>query len=426
MKENAVAAALAGARPRVLAALTRVFRDLDAAEDAFQEACLRALRSWPEKGLPQDPTAWLIFVGRNVGLDETRRQQRLDPLTEGPQDFEKRSEANPEKQWIEGLEREDYRDDVLRLLFTCCHPELPAAQQIALALRIVVGMPVDEIARAFLVKQRTMEQRLTRAKRFIAKAGIPFEVPSPAERAQRLQAVTTTIYLLFNEGYSASGGEAHVRAPLCDEAIRLARLLLRLFVGDPEVMGLLALCLANHARTPARLDKDGEIVLLEDQDRSLWDAAKVAEAHVLVEKALRLQEPGLRTPGPLQIQAAIAVVHSSAPSAGATDWQEIDRLYALLERLQPSPIVTLNRAVAVSKARGPRAALEMLAPLAESLDGYLHFHGARGALLAEVGENDAAAVELRHALRLARTQPEKAHLRQRLREVEKNLSSLSY
>ncbi len=244
----------------------------------------------------------------------------------------------------ERLDVSQYRDDVLRLLFICCHPELPATQQIALALRIVSGLTVAQIARAFLVSEAAMEQRITRAKARIARADVPFETPGAVERAERLTAVAAMVYLVFNEGYSAADGSA--RAPLCDEAIRLARLLLRLFQTEPEIMGLTALMLLQHARTAARFDAAGEIVLLDDQDRGLWDAKLIAEGLALIDKAVRHGRPG-----PYQIQAAIAATHARARQPEETDWAQIDALYAALERLQPSPVVTLNRAVAVSKVQ---------------------------------------------------------------------------
>ena len=338
---------LRAARPQAVGALLRYFRSLDQAEESFQEACLRALRTWPVNGPPRDPVAWLVLVGRNVGLDELRRGRNSGPL---PADHEISDLEDTERDIAERLDNSHYRDDVLRLLFICCHPDLTAVQQIALALRVVSGLSVKEIARAFLVGESAMEQRITRAKSRVAQAEVAFAAPDAVERAARLGAVAAMIYLLFNEGYSASGGDVHVRVPLCDEAIRLSRLLLTLFPGEPEIMGLTALLLLQHARTAARLDADGVIVLLEDQDRSLWNRDMIAEGYALIEKALRH-----RRPGPYQLQAAIAGVHAHATTAASTDWAEIDQLYAALENLQPSPVVTLNRAVAVSKVRGRRS-----------------------------------------------------------------------
>jgi RNA polymerase sigma-70 factor, ECF subfamily len=401
-------AALASARPEVLAALLRYFRDLDVAEEAFQEACLRALKTWPEKGPPRDPTAWLIFVGRNIAINQVRRQAKQQTL--------------PAEEVISGLEDlaerldgADYRDDVLRLLFICCHPDLLATQQIALVLRVVSGLSVKQIARAFLVGESAMEQRITRAKSRISSADVPFEAPGAVERAERLAAVAAMIYLVFNEGYSALGGEAPVRAPFCEEAIRLARLLLRLFPGEPEIMGLTALLLLQHARAAARFDANSDIVLLEDQDRSLWDRKLILEGLALIDKAMR----HWRT-GPYQVQAAIAAMHARAARPEDTDWAEIDLLYATLERLQPSPVVTLNRAVAVAKVRGPAAALDMIEPLAPRLSGYFHFFGTKGAFLMQLGRADEARTAFDRAIALANTAAEAAHIRIHLDRLAKD------
>lgn len=405
-------AALTSARPQAMGALLRYFRNLDRAEEAFQEACLRALRNWPVNGPPRDPAAWLIFVGRNAALDQVRRQSVEEPLP--PEELISDSD-DTEAALAERLDNAHYRDDVLRLLFICCHPDLPATQQIALALRIVSGLSVKEIARAFLVGESAMEQRITRAKRRVAQAQVPFETPGPIERAERLAAVAAMIYLLFNEGYSASGGDAHIRVPLCEEAIRLARLLLRLYPGEPEIMGLTALLLLQHARAPARLDAEGSIVLMEDQDRALWDHGMMAEGLVLVEKALRH-----RRPGAYQVQAAIAGVHAQAARFEDTDWAEIDRLYAVLEALQPSPVITLNRAVAVAKVRGAAAALAMIEPLAEPLAGYFHYFGVKGALLLELDRAEEARAAFDRAIALAHTPAEAAHIRLHLDRLMKD------
>jgi RNA polymerase sigma-70 factor (ECF subfamily) len=403
---NWITSALTSARPQAVAALLRYFRDLDTAEEAFQEACLRALKKWPEQGPPRDPTAWLILVGRNFALDEARRRKKQTAL---PEDDQISDLEDVETDLVERLDSSHYRDDVLRLLFICCHPDLPATQQVALALRIVSGLSVKEIARAFLVKEDAMQQRITRAKNRVADANVAFENPGPAERAERLVTVSAMIYLLFNEGYSASGGEEHVRVSLCDEAIRLARLLLRLFPDEGEVMGLTALMLLQHARAAARLDDHGQIILLEDQDRTLWNRDMIAEGLALVEKALRA-----RRPGRYQVQAAIAAMHAHALRPQDTDWAEIDRLYAVLETIQPSPVVTLNRAVAVSKLHGAAAALTMIEPLAEPLSGYFHFFGLKGALLLQLGKREEARVAFDQAIALANTAAEAAHIRMHL------------
>jgi len=399
-------AALTSARPQAVAALLRYFRDLDMAEEAFQEACLRALRNWPLKGPPRDPVAWLIFVGRNAAIDEVRHRGKHSEL---PDEDALSDLEDTEGDIAERLDGAQYRDDVLRLLFICCHPDLPSTQQIALALRIVSGLSVKEIARAFLVGETAMEQRITRAKRRIADAGTPFEAPGPAERADRLAAVSSMIYLVFNEGYSASGGEAHIKVGLCEEAIRLARLLLRLFPAEPEVMGLTALLLLQHSRAPARLDADGSIVLLEDQDRNLWDRKLILEGLVLIDKAVRHSRLG-----PFQVQSAIAGVHARATRPENTNWDEIEQLYRVLETIQPSPVITLNRAVAVSKLRGPEAALALIEPLAPRLSGYFHFFGVKGALLAQSGRDDEARVAFNRAIALANTPAEAAHIRMNL------------
>jgi RNA polymerase sigma-70 factor (ECF subfamily) len=399
--------ALKAARPRAVGALLRCFRDLDAAEEAFQEACLGALKNWPRTGPPRDPAAWLIFVGRNVTIDALRRRRKQQALPDD--DLPAGDAFDPEAQMAEDLDGAHYRDDILRLLFICVHPDLPATQQIALALRIVCGLTVKQIARAFLVGEAAMEQRITRAKSRVAGADVPFETPGAPERAERLAAVAAVIYLMFNEGYSATGAAASERAPLADEAIRLARLLLRLFPDEPEIMGLCALMLLQHARTPARLDTDGAIVLLEDQDRRLWNRAFIGEGLALLDKAMRH-----RRRGPYQVQAAIAALHARAARPQDTDWGQIDLLYAALETLQPSPVVTLNRAVAVSKVRGPGEALAMIEPLAPRLSGYFHYFGLRGALLMQLGRAEEARTALGQAIGLANTPAEAAHIRMQL------------
>jgi RNA polymerase sigma-70 factor (ECF subfamily) len=396
-------AAITSARPQAIGALLRYFRDLDTAEEAFQEACLRALRSWPEKGPPRDAASWLIMVGRNSALDGKRKTSRL---TELPPEETISDVEDVETPMAERLDGAHYRDDILRLMFICCHPDLPATQQIALALRIVSGLSVRQIARVFLVGEAAMEQRITRAKARIAKAEVPFEAPGPVERSERLAAVAYMVYLVFTEGYTAGWDTAAARAPLCDEAIRLARLLLRLFQTEPEIMGLTALLLLQHARAAARFDADGAAVLLEDQDRSLWDQEAIGEGLALIDKAMRH-----RRAGPYQVQAAIAALHARAARPEDTDWAQIDALYASLELMQPSPVVTLNRAVAVGKARGPAEALAMIEPLAQALDSYFYWHGARGAFLLQLGRDADARQAFDRAIALANTAAEAAHIR---------------
>lgn len=394
--------ALTSSRPQAVAALLRYFRDLDAAEEAYQEACLRALRNWPVNGPPRDPTAWLIMVGRNAALDAVRKRARHAPM---PDEAQVSDLEDVETPMAERLDDSQYRDDVLRLMFICCHPDLPATQQIPLALRIVSGLTVKEIARAFLVSEAAMEQRITRAKAKVADAGVPFETPGPVERSERLATVMQVIYLVFNEGYSA-GPKDEARADLAEEAIRLGRLLLRIFQAEPEVMGLLALMLLQHSRQPARFDANGAAVLLEDQDRSLWRGKLVQEGLALIDKAMRHRRTGVYL-----VQAAIAALHAQARTFEETDWAGIDALYATLERLQPSPVITLNRAVAVSKTQGAQAALDMIEPLAERLAGYFHFHGTRGGLLLMLNRRREARESFDRAIGLANTAAEAAHIR---------------
>jgi RNA polymerase sigma-70 factor (ECF subfamily) len=407
---------LAAARPQAVAALLRYFRDLDLAEEAFQEACLRALRTWPQNGPPRDPAAWLVFVGRNVALDVVRRRAKQTELP--PEDVLSDTE-DAEEQLAERLDGGHYRDDVLRLLFICCHPELPATQQIALALRIVSGLSVKQIARAFLVGETAMEQRITRAKARIAKADVPFETPGAVERSERLGVVAAMIYLVFNEGYSAGGDTTAAREPLCEEAIRLARLLLRLFQAEPEIMGLTALMLLQHARARARFDREGAVILLDHQDRRLWNKAMIAEGLALLDKAMRH-----RSPGPYQVQAAIAALHARAARPEDTDWAQIDLLYGTLEIMQPSPVVTLNRAVAISKLRGPEVALAMVEPLGSKLSGYFHYHGLRGALLMQLGRESEARTAFMTAISLATTAAEASHIRTHLDGLKEDARGL--
>ena len=396
--------AILGARPKAIAALLRYFRDLDSAEEAFQEACLRALQTWPHKGPPRDPTAWLIMVGRNAALDARRRTRCTEPLPDADALTDARDELTAER-----LDESHYGDDILRLLFVCGHPTLPATQQIALALRIVSGLTVEQIAKAFLVSPAAMEQRITRAKRAIADVGVEFDTPGAAERRTRLAAVSTMIYLIFNEGYGSTPDSAAAREALAAEAIRLGRLLLSLFPADPEVFGLLALMLLQHSRAPARFDAHGEIVLLDEQDRSRWNRALIDEGRLLLERAAVY-----RNPGPYQLQAAVAALHARAARSEETPWKEIDSLYQVLEALQPSPVVTLNRAVAVWKLHGSEAALAMIDPLRSELDAYFYLHGLRGTLLKELNRLDEARDALHRAIALANSAAEAKLIRREL------------
>jgi RNA polymerase sigma-70 factor (ECF subfamily) len=413
-------AIFADSRPRALAALTRSFRDLDMAEDLYQEACLRAAERWCHDGVPRDPAAWLIKVARNAGLDRIRKSRRVAPLDAATVLEAQAPEGDGQAEIAEAIDRREYKDDVLRLMFLCCHPDLKVHEQLTLALKVVAGFSVDEIARAFLVAPDTMQRRLTRAKARAAGVAARLDTPGLVERAERLSAVQTMIYLLFNEGYGSTGGDEHIRHALCDEAIRLARLLLDLFPAQAELMGLLALCLLQHSRSRARIDAQGRLVSLEEQDRSLWDRAKIAEGRMLVEKALLHGRPG-----PLQVQAAIAAVHCAAARAGDTDWEEIERLYGALELLAPGPVVRLNRAVAVGKVHGPEPALAMLKPLAEELQRYLPYHSVRAALLEESGDTEAAIKALEAALICEPTRQEAAYLAEKIAALKKGLGFLS-
>ena len=415
-KETGGQAHLAGliqeARPRAVGALMRYFRDLDLAEDAFQEASLRALKHWAEKGPPRDAAAWLIFVGRNAGIDERRKQSRLTALPDelAPDD----DAAEAETAMAQQIDQRVYQDDFLRLFFVCCHPSLATDQQLPLALRIIAGLTVAQIARAFLVGTRAMEQRITRAKRKIASLEIPYDSPGRAEREARLADVRTILYLIFNEGYSASGGPDHLTPELCGEAVRLTRHLLALFPEDPECMGLLSLMLLQHSRHRARMDDQGGLILLEDQDRSLWDREMIQEGSALLVRALEQKRPG-----PLQVQAAIAATHANAVSAADTDWQEIERLYRALSDMAPSPVITLNHAVAVAKCSGPETALAMITPLGQSLDRYFHFHAIRGAWLRDLGQGAEALEAFEQAISLARTLAEADHIRSHIDQLTK-------
>lgn len=401
--------ALTSARPQALGALLRYFRNLDIAEEAFQEACLRALKTWPDKGPPRDTVAWLILVGRNSGIDVVRRRSKTEAL---PEEAAFSDTGDAEAEMAERLDGSNYRDDILRLLFICCHPDLPATQQIAVALRIVSGLSVAQIAKAFLVGESAMEQRITRAKARIAAAGVAFEIPGAVERSERMTVVSSMIYLVFNEGYS-SGEVSRDTSPFTDEAIRLARLLLRIFPSEPETMGLLALMLLQHSRKAARFDGRGQLVLLDDQDRSRWNREIINEALALLDKAIRHRQPG-----PYQFQAAIAALHARALRAEDTDWEEIDLLYQGLERLQPSPVVTLNRAVAVCKLKGAGEALALIEPLAERLSSYFYFHGVRGGLLMQLKRDGEAREAFNRAIALANSTAEAAHIRQQLDRLE--------
>ena len=393
---------------RVLATLIRLLGDFDAAEEALHDAFRAALEQWPRDGLPANPRAWLVSAGRFKAIDGLRRRKRFDALDDV---------ANAMDLAVDGAEawadRESVEDDRLRLIFTCCHPALSADAQVALTLREVCGLSTEEIARAFLTPAPTLAQRIVRAKAKIRDARIPYQVPTPQELPDRLDAVLRVIYLVFNEGYAASSGSSLTRHDVSAEAIRLGRLLVEL-LPEPEAMGLLALMLLHESRRAARTSPAGEVILLDDQDRAKWDRDQISEGTRLVERAL-----ASRRVGPYAIQAAISAVHSEAASAAATDWIEIVGLYNVLLRIDPSPVIELNRAVAVAMRDGPEAGLRLIDAILErgELREYRLAHAARAELCRRLGRNEDASVSYERALALTRQEPERRFLEKRLKEV---------
>ena len=396
---------------RIVATLIGITRDFDLAEESAQEAFTAAVDQWRVSGVPEFPRAWIIQTARHKAIDRMRRQARLkEKLASYAADGLVRTIEEPD------YDTSEIPDDRLRLIFTCCHPALVLEAQVALTLRTLCGLKTDEIARAFLVPATAMAQRLVRAKRKIRDAGIPYTVPQTNDMAERLDAVLTVIYLVFNEGYAATRGGPLVRSDLCAEAIRLGRLVRTLMAPQPpaEATALLALMLLHDARRDARLDADGDLVVLEEQDRGRWDRRQIAEALPLVDEALG------GGPGPFAVQAAISALHCRAARAEDTDWPQIVRLYDVLERLQPSPVVSLNRAVAVAMVNGPQPALAIVDRLAASsdLDSYHLLHAARADLLRRLGSAAEAAKSYRRALELVTNDSERRFLERRLREVQ--------
>ncbi|GAB2553429.1 RNA polymerase sigma factor [Kribbella endophytica] len=393
-----VAAVFRSEHGRAVAVLARSFGDLDIAEDAVQEAFTTALERWPEQGLPPSPAGWIITTARNRAIDRLRREAARE---------DKYAQAALLHAQDEPVEEGPVRDDRLRLIFTCCHPALALNVRVALTLRLLGGLSTAEIARAFLVPEPTMAQRLVRAKAKIRTAGIPYRIPYDADLPERVRGVLAVVYLVFNEGYAASSGDDLVRSDLCTEAIRLGRLLVELMPDEPEAVGLLALMLLQHSRTPARTSADGQLIPLPEQDRQLWDQQLVAEGQDLVRRCLRRDQPG-----PYQLQAAINAVHSDPP----TDWSQIVQLYDHLLALTPTPVVALNRAVAVAELHGPAEALALVQKL--DLDTFYLFHAIRADLLHRLDRPAEARAAWQAALDLTDNTAEQAFLRHRLAALD--------